>query len=173
MRIVKKMPIAMGWSLFKEAITNGQLSAGDELELDDGSKWRVLDVMDDGVLIWQHTGSDKPVCFNENGSNVYEGSDIQRYLQGDFRMSVPAELLEMVDGDFFLLSIEEIEKYIPTEAERVATDKNGDTVAWWTRSAYRGIAAIAWYVYAAGYANTNTACHAHRARPACKILKSK
>ena len=173
MKIVKKMPVAMDWNLFKEAITNGQLSVGDEIELDDGTVWRVLDTMDDGVLIWQHTGSDEPVRFNENGSNVYEGSDIQKYLQGDFRKIVPAELLEMMDGDFFLLSMEEIKKYLPTEAERVATDKNGDTVTWWTRSAYRGYAYVAWLVTAAGYASGNGACNASRARPACKILKSK
>ena len=57
------------------------MKPGDEITTG-GCMWRVLDVQEDRVLIWKHTGVEDHV-FNDNSSNVYEGSGIQKYLQAE------------------------------------------------------------------------------------------
>lgn len=157
MKIVKKMPIATDWDLLKEAIRNGQLSTGDEIELDDGSRWRVLDVQARRVLIWKYSGNGVCHIFNENTSNTYEGSDIQKYLKGDFKKTAPQELVEMADDDFFLLSKEELERYMPRTVDRITTNEYGVTMWWWTRSESRDRAGGVWVTEPGGCLNMNYA----------------
>ena len=71
--------------------------------------------------------------FNENWSNVYEGSDIQKYLQTDFKETMPEELREF---DYFLLSLDDIQKYLPREIDRICCDSKGETDWWWTFTPY-------------------------------------
>jgi len=107
------------------------MKPGDEITTG-GCMWRVLDVQEDRVLIWKHTGVEGHV-FNDNNSNVYEGSDIQKYLQAEFRETVPEELLSLVDDKgFFLLTLEQIRKYLPKGIDRIAEDADGYTTWWWT-----------------------------------------
>ena len=107
------------------------MKPGDEITTG-GCMWRVLDVQEDRVLIWKHTGVEDHV-FNDNNSNVYEGSDIQKYLQAGFRETVQEELLSLVDDKgFFLLTLEQIRKYLPKEIDRIAEDPDGYTTWWWT-----------------------------------------
>ena len=115
----------------KDLIKGGLMKPGDEITTG-GCMWRVLDVQEDRVLIWKHTGVEDHV-FNDNNSNVYEGSDIQKYLQAEFRETVPEELLSLVDDKgFFLLTLEQIRKYLPKEIDRIAEDADGYTTWWWT-----------------------------------------
>ena len=119
----------------KDLISGGLMKPGDEITTG-GCMWRVLDVQEDRVLIWKHTGVEDHV-FNDNNSNVYEGSDIQKYLQAEFRETVPEELLSMVDDKgFFLLTLEQIRKYLPKEIDRIAEDADGYTTWWWTSTPY-------------------------------------
>lgn len=172
MRIIKKTEQQTDWNEIKDMIKAGAFTPGDEIEID-GSLWRVLDVEDNSIFIWKHTGIDERCAFNESGSNVYEGSDLQRYLQGEYMETIPDEMKELMSEEgLYPLSIEEIRKYLPTEGERIAVDSDGDTVWYWTRSAYRGDGGLAWYVYATGYAYFNYATTAYRCAPACKLLIS-
>lgn len=172
MKIIKKTELQIDWNQIKGLIKDRAFTPGDEIEID-GCLWRVLDVEDNGILIWKHTGIEEFSVFNRNGSNEYEGSDLQKFLQGEYKDKLPAEMQElMAEGGPFALSMEEIGKYLPTEGERIAVDNYGDTISYWTRSAYRGSGGSAWNVYSAGFANYSIAAFASRCAPACKLLIS-
>lgn len=142
------------------------IATGDELMID-GSLWRVLRIKDGNALIWKHTGLDQESVFNENNSNVYEGSDLEKAMKA---LPVPEELNGLItEGGFFALSIEEIKELLPTENDRVAIDKAGNTVWWWTRSAFRS-GGYAWNVRPSGYVYFNLAAIlSFTLAPACEI----
>ena len=156
------------------------MKPGDEITTG-GCMWRVLDVQEDRVLIWKHTGVEDHV-FNDNNSNVYEGSDIQKYLQAEFRETVPEELLSLVDDKgFFLLTLEQIRKYLPKEIDRVtsivhdfskeidriAEDADGYTTWWWTSTPYVGGGGYVRYIFTSGYVSFNNAYISTGVAPAC------
>lgn len=143
------------------------IETGDELMID-GALWRALRIKDGKALIWKHTGLDQETVFNENNSNVYEGSDLQNAMKA---LPIPEELRDLITGEgFFALSIEEIRELLPTENDRIAIDKEGNTVWWWTRSASRGLGFNAWYVRPSGYVSSSSAANDSLAlAPACEI----
>lgn len=144
------------------------IATGDELMID-GSLWRVLRIKDGKALIWKHTGLDQESVFNENNSNVYEGSDLEKAMKA---LPVPEELNGLItEGGFFALSIEEIKELLPTENDRVAIDKEGNTVWWWTRSGNRSLGISAWYVDPSGYVYSSyfAANYSLPLAPACEI----
>lgn len=143
------------------------IETGDELMID-GALWRALRIKDGKALIWKHTGLDQETVFNENNSNVYEGSDLQNAMKA---LPIPEELRDLITGEgFFALSIEEIRELLPTENDRIAIDKEGNTVWWWTRSAIRGSGYLALYVRPSGYVNSSSAANNSFAlAPACEI----
>ena len=150
----------------KDLISGGLMKPGDEITTG-GCMWRVLDVQEDRALIWKHTGVEDHV-FNENNSNVYEGSDIQKYLQAEFRETVPEELLSMVDDKgFFLLTLEQIRKYLPKEIDRIAEDPDGYTTWWWTSTPYVGYGNFVRFIYTSGNVNGNSAGNSYGVAPAC------
>lgn len=172
MKIIKKTELQTDWTGIKGLIKDRAFTPGDEIEIN-GCLWRVLDVEDNGILIWKHTGIEEFSVFNRNGSNEYEGSDLQKFLQGEYKDKLPTEMQElMAEGSPFALSMEEIGEYLPTEGERIAVDNDGDTIYYWTRSATRGSGYYAWYVYSTGHAYVSNAAHANRCAPACKLLIS-
>ena len=137
MKITKTRETQMTWDQIREAIESGTLDPGDKINIE-GCDWKVLAKAaskNGGVaLIWKCTGL-KDHVFNESGSNVYEGSDIQKYLQNEFREDLPEEMLQMVsDEGFFLLKEEEICEYMPREIDRIATDEDDCTTWYWTAS---------------------------------------
>ena len=143
------------------------IATGDELMID-GALWRALRIKDGKALIWKHTGLDQETVFNENNSNVYEGSDLQNAMKA---LPIPEELHDLITGEgFFALSIEEIRELLPTENDRIAIDKEGNTVWWWTRSAGRGGGYNAWIVCPSGNVNSHYAANYSLAlAPACEI----
>ena len=170
MQLIRTTKEEIGWATLNHRIKAGEFQKGDEIEIN-GSLWRVLDTEENGIFIWKHSGPGEDVVFNENGSNKYEGSDIQKYAREEFPATLPKGLTELVTEDGFNpLSIEEIRRYLPTEGERIVTDENGDTTWWWSRSANRGYAYATWYVYSSGYVyNGYYALYAYRFAPACHL----
>ena len=146
----------------KKMIKDNNISVGDELTIND-CDWRVLDVQEDRILIWKHTGITDHV-FNENWSNVYEGSDIQKYLQTDFKETMPEELREF---DYFLLSLDDIQKYLPREIDRICCDSKGETDWWWTSTPYVGSGRIGRGIYPSGFVSYHSACYSYGVAPAC------
>lgn len=144
------------------------LQVGDRITLGD-AEWKVLDIQDGKALIWKSTKITDHV-FNENGSNVYEGSDIQRYLQEDFPETMPVDIIDDVTEEgFFLLTVEQIRKYMPNEIDRIATDEEDQTIWYWTASPYVGGGGYVRYVGPAGYINVSNANNSGGVAPACWI----
>ena len=150
----------------KDLIRGGLMKPGDEITTG-GCMWRVLDVQKDRALIWKHTGVEDHV-FNDNNSNVYEGSDIQKYLQAEFRETVPEELLSLVDDKgFFLLTLEQIRKYLPKEIDRIAEDADGYTTWWWTSTPLVGLGNDVRSILTSGVVNYINANGSYGVAPAC------
>ena len=143
------------------------IATGDELMID-GALWRALRIKDGKALIWKHTGLDQETVFNENNSNVYEGSDLQNAMKA---LPIPEELRDLITEEgFFALSIEEIRELLPTENDRIAIDKEGNTVWWWTRSATRGGGCYVWLVAPSGFVSYYSAAgYSLPLAPACEI----
>ena len=151
MKVIRKVEQETSWEEIREKVRAGQFTPGDEIE------------------IWKHTGIEQAVVF-DNCSNKYEGSNIQAYARGEFLNEVPPELKAFVsEQGFFPLSIDEVRRYLPTEGDRIAVDDGGETVWWWTRSAYRSGAYNGWYVVASGTVGTTGAYRAYRFAPACHL----
>lgn len=148
---------------FLDAITEGdRILFGD-------AEWKVLKIEDGKALIWKCTNIEDHV-FNKDRRNVYEGSDIQKYLQGEFRKTVPEDLLALVtDEGFFLLTVEQVRELMPREIDRIATRKGGETWFWWTASPYVGYGYYVRYVYPSGGVSFGSAYIAGGAAPACWI----
>lgn len=149
-------------------VEQNQLMVGDRIIIAD-AEWKVLEVKDGKALIWKCTKIEDHV-FNENNSNVYEGSDIQRYLQEDFPETMPVDILEDVTEEgFFLLTVEQIRKYMPKELDRIATDENDQTTWYWTASPYVGNGHSVRYVSTDGSIYTGYADYSYGVAPACWI----
>ena len=144
------------------------LQIGDKMQIKD-SLWKVLDIQDGKALIWKCTNITDHV-FNRNGSNEYEGSDIQRYLQEDFPETMTVEILEDVTKEgFFLLTEDQIRKYMPKELDRIATDENDQTTWYWTASPVVGYGYSVRYIGPAGDVNVSSAHYSSGVAPACWI----
>lgn len=149
-------------------VEQNQLMVGDRITLGD-AEWKVLDIQDGKALIWKSTKIEDHV-FNENGSNVYEGSDIQRYLQEDFPETMPVNIMEDVTEEgFFLLTVEQIRKYMPKELDRIATDEDDRTTWYWTASPGVGNGINVRNVYPAGSIDYYSAYLSSGVAPACWI----
>ena len=143
-----------------------QVQIGDRITIAD-SEWKVLDVTDDKVLIWKCTNVEDHV-FNENNKNTYEGSDIQKYLQDDFKEGIPVDILEKVtDEGFFLLSLDQVKQYMPVPADRTATDPEGYNTWWWTSTPYVGYGDSVRYISPSGYVYGYYAGNSGGVAPAC------
>lgn len=145
-----------------------ELMVGDRIQIAD-AEWKVLDIKDGKALIWKCTKITDHV-FNKNGSNVYEGSDIQRYLQEDFPETMTVEIMEDVTEEgFFLLTVEQILQYMPNEIDRIATDEDDQTTWYWTASPYVGNGYGVRHIGPAGYVGSYYAINSYGVAPACWI----
>ena len=145
-----------------------ELMVGDRIQIAD-AEWKVLDIKDGKALIWKCTKITDHV-FNKNGSNIYEGSDIQRYLQEDFPETMTVEIMEDVTEEgFFLLTVEQILQYMPNEIDRIATDEEDLTTWYWTASPNVGIGHGVRHIYPAGYVHISNANGSSGVAPACWI----
>ena len=145
-----------------------ELMVGDRIQIAD-AEWKVLDIKDGKALIWKCTKIADHV-FNKNGSNVYEGSDIQRYLQEDFPETMTVEIMEDVTEEgFFLLTVEQILQYMPNEIDRIATDEDDLTTWYWTASPYVGTGNLVRVIYLDGIFNYGYAFNSFGVAPACWI----
>ena len=149
-------------------VEKNQLQAGDKLQIAD-AEWKVLEVKDGKALIWKCTKITNHV-FNDNNSNIYEGSDIQKYLQNKFPETIPLEVMEDVTEEgFFLLTEEQIRKYMPNEIDRIATDEENYTTWYWTASPYVGHGYTVRYIGPTGFVYYNNATSSFGVAPACVV----
>lgn len=145
-----------------------ELMVGDRIQIAD-AEWRVLDIQDGKALIWKSTKIEDHV-FNKNGSNVYEGSDIQKYLQEDFPETMSIEIMDDVTEEgFFLLTEDQIRKYMPKEIDRIATDEYDQTTWYWTASPSVGHGNSVRLINPAGGVDNHNAHYSVGVAPACWI----
>ena len=146
-------------------VEKNQLMVGDKIQIE-GCQWKVLEIKDGKALIWKCTKI-KDHVFNEDGSNIYEGSDIQKYVRSEFWL--PDEMLKLVDGDFFLLTVDQIRKYMPDELDRIATDEDDRTTWYWTASPNVGYGDLVRHILPSGNVDSSYASNSHGVAPACWI----
>lgn len=147
-------------------VEKNQLQAGDKLQIAD-AEWKVLEVKDGKALIWKCTKITNHV-FNDNSSNIYEGSDIQKYLQNKFPETIPLEVMEDVTEEgFFLLTEEQIRKYMPEELDRIVTGECDQITWYWTATPYVGSGHHVRYINPSGYISYNLAINSSGVAPAC------
>ena len=145
-----------------------ELMIGDKITIKD-SQWKVLDIQDGRALIWKCTNIKEHV-FNEDGSNIYEGSDIQKYLQSEFWEDLPDEMIKVLGEEgFFLLTTDQIREYMPKELDRIVTDEEGYTTWYWTATPYVGYGSYVRYVCPSGYVYYCDAGSSYGVAPACWI----
>ena len=75
----------------------------------------------------------------------------------------------MIDGDFFLLTVDQINEYMPEPADRLAFDEEGFTTWWWTVSPDAGGGTVVRFVYPDGYVYVSGADGSLGVAPACYI----
>lgn len=159
------------WEQVQKTIAKQTANVGDELEIN-GCKWRILDVQEDRILIWKFTGIEDRV-FNKDVSNTYEGSDIQKYLQDEFKKDLPDEMLQMVGPEgFFLLTMDQVMQYMPTKMDRIAADADGCTTWWWTASPHVGCGGDVRYVRTDGNIIYDYAIYSLGVAPACWLINN-
>ena len=146
-------------------VEKNQLMVGDKIQIE-GCQWKVLEIKDGKALIWKCTKI-KDHVFNEDGSNIYEGSDIQKYVRSEFWL--PDEMLKLVDGDFFLLTVEQILQYMPNEIDRIATDEENLTTWYWTASPSVGDGYYVRGIFPSGSVSDDLANYRYGVAPACWI----
>ncbi len=187
----------------KEAVVNGKINIGDCISVPFDGKTTLFDVIGLDVDDLAETGYQHSVTiqmhdlleersFDETdgwGSNVWETSDIRRYLNGgEFKSRCPAlapylATAKKLNSDggttedvFFLLSKDEYDPkathypYYHNQRNRVKFDEDGYTGWHWTRSAIRGLAYSVWLVDSAGGVYSGYAAYANRFSPACVII---
>jgi hypothetical protein len=71
------------------------------------------------------------------------------------------------DKGFFLLTLEQIRKYLPKEIDRIAEDTDGYTTWWWTSTPYVGHGYYVRYIITSGYVSYYGAYTSFGVAPAC------
>jgi len=120
-----------------------------------GYDWRVLDIQDDRALIISEMILEDRAYHETREEITWEHSDMRHYLNNDYYNSfngsdrvriVEAEVInsdnsfyETVGGNntvdkVFLLSIDEVHRFLPTDTDRIAHDEYGESSWWWLRS---------------------------------------
>ena len=144
----------------------------DELSGTDAIEWKVLGFEDGRSLLLSRYGLDAKAFHDSDGSVTWEDSDIRAWLNGSFYDSAfsdseKARIHEVLNSNpdnpvygtasgndtedkIFLLSISEVEKYLPTDFFRrcsatdhakengldvcVYADRSNGNIRWWLRS---------------------------------------
>lgn len=82
-------------------------------------------------------------------------------------------MLQMVSAEgFFLLTMEQIEKYMPTEMDRIAADADGCATWWWTATPYVGFGNYVRLVNTGGSIYNSYAYISTGVAPACWLINN-
>lgn len=145
------------------------LQVGDIFQVDE-INFIVIDRDGNNAVIQQYDHVKEHV-FNDDNTNKYEGSDLQKYVLGEYKEQLSKEFLQRIDGDFFILSMEDFEKYpfLNNKFNRIRLDEEGDPTWWWTASPYVGNGNLVRYVRTGGNIGYNHASISSGVAPACRI----
>lgn len=145
------------------------LQIGDIFHVDE-INFIVIDRDGNNAVIQQYDHVKEHV-FNDDNTNKYEGSDLQKYVLGEYKEQLSKEFLQRIDGDFFILSMEDFEKYpfLNNKFNRIRLDEEGDPIWWWTASPIVGYGSYVRYVYTDGIISSDPASSSYGVAPACRI----
>lgn len=121
-----------------------------------GIDWRVLELDGEMVFLLSEYLLEKKKMMETSDPVTWETADLRAYLNGDFLSSQFSEderkwieetLVETADDResgtpggnptrdrIFLLSLEEVEQYLPEKEDRIAGPVDGKADAWWLRT---------------------------------------
>lgn len=145
------------------------LQVGDIFQVDE-INFIVIDRDGNNAVIQQYDHVKEHV-FNDDNTNKYEGSDLQKYVLGEYKEQFSKEFIQRIDGDFFILSMEDFKKYpfLNSKFNRIRLDEEGDPTWWWTATPYVGTGNIVRYVNTDGYVISYVAINSYGVAPACRI----
>lgn len=145
------------------------LQVGDIFHVDE-INFIVIDRDGNNAVIQQYDHVKEHV-FNDDNTNKYEGSDLQKYVLGEYKEQFSKEFLQRIDGDFFILSMEDFEKYpfLNNKLNRIRLDEDGDPTWYWTASPGVGDGSSVRNVYPAGHISGYYAYSSYGVAPACRI----
>lgn len=145
------------------------LQVGDIFHVDE-INFIVIDRDGNNAVIQQYDHVKEHV-FNDDNTNKYEGSDLQKYVLGEYKEQFSKEFLQRIDGNFFILSMEDFEKYpfLNNKLNRIRLDEDGDPTWYWTASPYVGSGHSVRGVYTDGSVYYSDAYGSYGVAPACRI----
>lgn len=145
------------------------LQVGDIFHVDE-INFIVIDRDGNNAVIQQYNHVKEHV-FNDDNTNKYEGSDLQKYVLGGYKEQFSKEFIQRIDGDFFILSMEDFEKYpfLNNKFNRIRLDEEGDPTWWWTATPYVGYGSSVRYISPAGGVSGYDAGSSNGVAPACRI----
>lgn len=145
------------------------LQVGDIFHVDE-INFIVIDRDGNNAVIQQYDHVKEHV-FNDDNTNKYEGSDLQEYVLGEYKVQFSKEFLQRMDGDFFILSMDDLKKYpfLNNRLNRIRLDEDGDPTWWWTASPYVGFGNYVRLVSSVGNFNNSYAHGSYGVAPACRI----
>lgn len=145
------------------------LQVGDIFHVDE-INFIVIDRDGNNAVIQQYDHVKEHV-FNDDNTNKYEGSDLQKYVLGEYKEQFSKEFLQRIDGDFFILSMEDFEKYpfLNNKLNRIRLDEDGDPTWYWTASPNVGSGLNVRYVSTDGDIYGDYANDSGGVAPACRI----
>ena len=146
-----------------QQVETDSLQEGDLLTID-GVQWIVIEADGEDITVQQYDHIDDHV-FNDDGSNKYEGSDIQKYLK-EYRKRFKSKAL----GEFYILPMEAYEDgFLSDSRNRIRFNDNGYSTYYWTASPYVGFGSNVRNVNPSGYVSYGGANYSYGVAPACKL----
>lgn len=146
-----------------QQVETGSLQEGDLLTID-GVQWIVLKAEGEDITVQQYDHIEDHV-FNEDGSNKYDGSDLQEFLK-EYRKRFKSKAL----GEFYILPVEAYEEgFLSDPRNRIRFDEYGYAVWYWTASPYVGFGYIVRVIYTSGNVFNYSASSSYGVAPACKL----
>ena len=121
-----------------------------------GVVWKVIEVNGTYIRVISKNLVAKMAYAPSAQNGGWQKSNIRSYLNGTFVSQIPAEIRAKIrrntsvnNDEVFILSTEYAKKFLPSDAERVAT-LNGVATGWWTRDNDQFA-----FQYLAGYIKAN------------------
>lgn len=146
-----------------QQVETDSLQEGDLLTID-GVQWIVIKADGEDITVQQYDHIEDHV-FNDDGSNKYEGSDLQEFLK-EYRKRFKSKAL----GEFYILPMEAYEDgFLSDPRNRIRFNDNGYGTYYWTASPTVGIGNLVRGIFTSGSVVSYGAYISYGVAPACKL----
>ena len=144
------------------------LQVGDLIS-DNGIQFIVISREGEQAIIQQYDHVEDYV-FNKDGSNVYKGSDLQKYVQNEYRKQFSEDFLKHC-GEFYILTKEMFyeNEFLGIPKNRIRYDSNGYGTWYWTASPLVGDGSNVRIISPYGNVSNYGAGSSNGVAPACVV----